>query len=190
MITIIRPNNTSLRFDKVEALQIARGGVATKHPISQGARATDHYQAELPSISFTGYVTQDPIQGAAPVVAGSRRTTAAARFLEDCQGEFVSLVIPGRGVFTPCLIETFPETQGDAKLESRFDITAGEMRPITPQGVRLPNPPTPAAVVAAEAPESEDIGPQPPIASTEADREKGSPAVEGLISLGVLQPLP
>lgn len=174
MITIIRPDNRSFRFDAVLSPTISRPGVASQHPIAGGAQAADHLQKQLRSITFTGIVTEDPIQGPIPQVAGPERVQQAIEFLEKAREDFCTVVVSGRGIFRNCLIESLPSTQDRSVSEERFDITIVEMQVIESRSIRIVLPNVPAPAVSDEAPTTQDIGPQAPKPATPADENNGS----------------
>lgn len=188
MITLIREDNRSFRFDAVIDPQVVLPGTGTQHPISEGAAASEHYQKELRTITFTGIVTATPMQSAGfPQVAGPERIRRAIEFLEETQGQFVTVIYAGRGIYAPCLLETLPHSQRDGLDQEIFDVTLKEMRVVRQQSVRIVLPDRPTAALSDEAPDTEDLGPQAPKQATTPDKERGSPAVEFLIGRGLLE---
>jgi len=188
MITLIRADNRSFRFDAVINPSVVRPGTATQHPITEGAAATDHIQEELSVITFIGVVTEDPLQGPIPDLAGPERVQRAIEFLTLARKGFITVVYSGVGIFRNCLLPSFPSTRDDGVQAEKFDITLVETRVVQSRSIRIVLPRQPSNTVADEAPTTQDIGPQAPQAVTPADDQKGSLAVRGLIRFGVVSP--
>lgn len=174
MITIIRPDNRTFRFDAVLNITTGRPGIATQHPIAGGAAAGDHLQKELEVLNFTGIVTESPIQGAIPQVAGPDRIKEAIEFLRRTQDDFCMVVYAGVGIFETCLLESMPSSKDGNTNQESFDITIVVMRVVESRSIRIVLPSIVAPAVADEAPTTQDIGPQAPKAASAPEEKKGS----------------
>lgn len=102
--TIVRDNGEDFAFDVELYFDPGRDFDVTKHPVEQGAQATDHHQLRTEVLTITGTISDTPMPTATFEPAATNRPQLARAWLGALEGEFVDIVHSELGVWRNCLL--------------------------------------------------------------------------------------
>lgn len=161
MIQIIHPDGRTLYLDSATVLNVSEGAAIAQHPVESGSPAADHAEPTIRTLSLQAVITETPTtqqsdrtQGVTDPNAltqailfdvlrkktGPDRVRAAASFLQDCVGHYLTL-LSDRWFYRDCLLAQWPY---DWKLvrSSAFNLEFVVVRVVAPKDVRIPPRPT------------------------------------------------
>lgn len=154
MMTLTRTDTGLSMSFEVARVSYTPSAVATSHPVELGAEVTDHVQVQGLQFGVDAIVTDSPLSTslAAPSVEIART------FLEGALGQALTVTIDGEGVFSSCVLESFPHER-TAALGRVFACRFRQIRIASAVSVPIPAR-VPAPAAAAGAPTEVPLGQQ------------------------------
>ena len=158
-VIIRRSTGERVEFDLWNAAEIDGAAQITEHPIEDGAKASDHAQADPRRYTLSVSVSETPL-GDVPGARGEERVTEAIRFLDEIgrSGEGVQVEIPRVAVLEDLRLARWPGTMGVAR-SIAFELVVQEIEIAEVSFVAVPIEAIAPRARAGNQPE-EDLGTQ------------------------------
>lgn len=143
-----------LTFDAILSARVSPVIDVTEHPVEDGQDVADHAQVRSLPMTITGIITATPLS-IKPAVAPLE---AAKSWFERNQGRLLTVIIPGAGIFSNCLLTRWGYVV-DGLQRLVFDVGLKQVRLATPVSVLIA-PRLPAPQVQVGAASAQDVGGQ------------------------------